>query len=139
MAETSTQHEPRTGFNFRGNMEQTQLLLRLVYGLFPIVAGVDKFTNVLADWSEFLPAVIAKIVPLTPDAFMYIVGVVEIVAGIIVLWRTEYGAYLVAAWLTAIAVTQIIGGNYDIAVRDLWIAIGAIALAQLTAAKKTSE
>jgi uncharacterized membrane protein YphA (DoxX/SURF4 family) len=137
MAETSTQAEPEMS-KFRGNVEQTLRLLWIVYGLFPIVAGVDKFTNLLADWSEFLPKTIAELLPINPNLFMYFVGVIEIIAGIIVLWRTEYGAYLVAAWLTAIAVTQIVGGNYDIAVRDLWIAVGAVALAQLTASNIVS-
>lgn len=134
MGETSRQAES-VATKFRGNVEQTRELLRLVYGIFPIIAGADKFTNILADWTEFLPAIIVDLLPVEPQLFMYVVGVIEIVAGIIVLWRTEYGAYLVAAWLTAIAATQLIGGNYDIAVRDLWIAVGAIALAQLTAAK----
>lgn len=76
---------------------------------------------------------IAELLPVAPQTFMYVVGVIEIAAGIIVFWRTEHGAYLVAAWLTAIAMTQVIGGNFDIAVRDIWIAVGAIALAQLAA------
>lgn len=136
MAETTT--EAGTGTSpVRGDLEQTWRLLWAVYGLFPIVAGLDKFTNLLADWTDFLPSVIGGAIPVSPQVFMYLVGIVEIVAGIVVLWRTEYGAYLVAAWLTAIAVVQIIGGNFDIAVRDLWIAVGAIALAQLTAADLT--
>lgn len=136
MAETATESGARTS-TVRGDLGQTWRLLWVVYGVFPIVAGIDKFTNLLADWTDFLPSVIGGALPVSPQVFMYLVGVIEIVAGIIVLWRTEYGAYLVAAWLTAIAVVQIIGGNFDIAVRDLWIAVGAIALAQLTAADVT--
>lgn len=135
MAETSTQTDTVSTATARGNLEWTEQLLRVVYGLFPIVAGVDKFTNILATWPDFLPAVIAELLPVAPQSFMYVVGVIEIIAGIMVFWRTEYGAYLVAAWLTAIAVTQIIGGNFDIAVRDIWIAVGAVALAQLAAHK----
>lgn len=136
MAETATESGTGTS-TVRGNLEQTYRLLWVVYGLFPIIAGLDKFTNLLAEWTDFLPSVISRVLPVSPQVFMYLVGIVEIIAGIIVLWRTEYGAYLVAAWLTAIAIVQIIGGNFDIAVRDLWIAVGAIALAQLTAADIT--
>lgn len=133
MVETATEpgNNTRTG---RGDLGRTWRLLWVVYGVFPIVAGVDKFTNLLADWPSFLPAVIGEALPISPQAFMYLVGAIEIVAGVLVLWRTEYGSYLVAAWLTAIAVVQVVGGNFDVAVRDLWIAVGAIALAQLTAA-----
>lgn len=133
MAETSTQPDAASTATLRGNLEWTEQLLRVVYGLFPIVAGVDKFTNILAAWPDYVPAVIAELLPVAPQIFMYLVGIIEIVAGIIVFWRTEYGAYLVAAWLMAIAVTQVIGGNFDIAVRDIWIAVGAVALAQLSA------
>lgn len=136
MAETATKAGTEGG-TVRGDLRQTWRLLWVVYGLFPIVAGIDKFTNLLATWTDFLPSVFVGALPVSPQMFMYLVGVIEIVAGIIVLWRTEYGAYLVAAWLTAIAVVQIVGGNFDIAVRDLWIAVGAIALAQLTAADVT--
>lgn len=138
MAETSTQTDQSTAAEFRGNLAWTQQMLRLIYGLFPIVAGIDKFTNILTEWTELLPAVITDLLPIDPQLFMYIVGSIEIIAGIIVLWKTEYGAYLVAAWLTAIAVTQVLAGNFDIAVRDLWIAFGAVALAQLAVAKTGS-
>lgn len=136
MAEATS--EAGTGTStVRGNLERTYRLLWVVYGVFPIMAGVDKFTNLLVDWTGALPAGIGGVLPVSPQVFMYLVGIIEVIAGVIVLWRTEYGAYLVAAWLTAIAVVQVIGGNFDIAVRDLWIAVGAIALAQLTAADIT--
>lgn len=121
--------------SWRGNLDQTRMLLRVVYGVFPVVAGIDKFLNLLTDWPTYLPTILTDALPVTAQSFMYLVGGVEIVAGVIVLWRTEPGAYLVAAWLTAIAITQLIAGNYAIAVRDIWIAVGAIALAQLTAAR----
>lgn len=119
-------------------VEQSRQLLRVVYGLFPVVAGADKFTNVLADWVELLPAAVAGLLPLEPQLFMYVVGVIEIVAGVVVFLRTEYGAYLVAAWLVAVAATQVVGGNLDVAVRDVWIAVGAVALARLTAGTSAS-
>lgn len=135
MSEPTIQSESGSTFGtgFRGNLGQTQRLLKLVYGLVPIIAGFDKFTNILTTWTDYLPAVFAGVIPLEPVTFMYLIGVIEIVAGIVVLTRyTEYGAYLVAAWLVGIAGTQILAGNYDIAVRDLVMAVGAVALAQLT-------
>lgn len=132
MSETTAQSDPSAVARFRGNLEQTHLLLKLTYGLVPIVAGLDKFTNLLASWSEFLPAAIAGVLPVEPMVFMYVVGVVEIVAGVLVLTRyTEYAAYVVAGWLVAVALTQVGGGNYTIAVRDVVMAVGAVALAQL--------
>lgn len=134
MAETPTQNERIESVGFRDNTQRTQQLLRIVYGLFPIVAGFDKFANVLAEWTTFLPPVLGELLPVAPQTFMYAVGVIEIAAGLLVLWRSEYGAYVVAAWLVGIAVVQVIAGNYDIAVRDLWIAVGAVALALLSTA-----
>lgn len=134
MGETVRRTFTATGYSER--VEGTRQLLRLVYGLFPIVAGADKFTHLLADWTNFLPQVIVNLLPVEPQMFMYGVGIVEIVAGLLVLWRAEYGGYVVAAWLAGIAVTQVIGGNYDIAVRDLWIAVGALALARLSAGRR---
>ena len=133
-SETATETATDTGF--RGDLDQTRLLLRVVYGLVPIVAGVDKFTNVLTTWTDYVPAAVAGVLPMEAQVFMYLVGLVEIVAGLVVLSRyTEYGAYLVAGWLTAVAVVLVVGGNFDVAVRDLVMAVGAVALAQLVAAK----
>jgi uncharacterized membrane protein YphA (DoxX/SURF4 family) len=108
--------------------------LRLVYGLVPIVAGVDKFTNLLTDWSQYLSPVIAGILPVPATTFMYAVGVIEIFAGVLVLTRmTRIGAYVVAAWLAAIALSLITTGRFfDIAARDLALAVGAFTLAKLS-------
>lgn len=139
MAETAAARESESTASFRTDLEGTRRLLKAVYGLFPIVAGLDKFANVLANWPEFLPAMVGSALPVDPQVFMYLVGVIEIVAGVIVLSRyTAYGAYVVAAWLVSIAAVQVIAGNYDIAVRDVWIAVGAIALARLYAASSRS-
>ncbi|HKJ58457.1 MAG TPA: DoxX family protein [Halobacteriales archaeon] len=136
-SETGTKTATDTGF--RGDLHQTRLLLRVVYGLVPIVAGVDKFANVLATWTDYVPAAVAGVLPMEAQVFMYLVGLVEIVAGLVVLSRyTEYGAYLVAGWLTAVAVVLVVGGNFDVAVRDLVMAVGAVALAQLVAAKDSA-
>jgi uncharacterized membrane protein YphA (DoxX/SURF4 family) len=133
MSETQTQTDAKYGSGFTGDLTMTRKLLKLVYGLVPIIAGADKFTNLIANWTDYMPAVLGSVTPLDPTMFMYIVGIVEIVAGVIVLTRyTRYGAALVAAWLVAVAGSQLLIGNYDIAVRDLVMAVGAIALIQLS-------
>ncbi len=134
MSEATTRTDS-TAAGFRGDLDGTRRLLKVVYGLVPIVAGLDKFANVLTDWTALLPGAIASALPVEPTVFMYVVGVVEIVAGVVVLSRyTEEGAYVVAAWLTLVAVTQVVAGNFDVAVRDLVMAVGAVALAQLEVA-----
>ena len=105
-------------------------ILRYTYPLLPIVAGADKFTNFLTDWPVYLRGV-ESMIPIAPATFMIIVGIIEIVAGLLVLRFTRLGAYVVAAWLVAIAVVLMLGGWYDIAVRDLVMAIGAFCLAKL--------
>lgn len=112
----------------------TWTMLRLTYGIVPIIAGADKFFNLLTNWEMYLNPAILKIVPLSTIHFMYAVGFIEILAGVIVLFlSTRLGGYIVAAWLTCIALNLIAMGHfYDIAVRDVVMAIGALALAQLT-------
>jgi len=113
-------------------VKQLQSTLRLTYGIVPIVAGLDKFTNLLTQWVDYLGNN-KSMLPLDPLVFMKIVGVIEIIAGIIVLVRPLIGAYIVMIWLICIALQLIIGGHYfDVAVRDLVMAIGAYTLAQLT-------
>ena len=105
--------------------------LRLTYGLVPIVAGLDKFTNLLTDWTAYLSPAVAGMLPLSPQAFMYLVGVIEIAAGILTLLKPRVGAWVVSAWLLAIALNLVIAGTLDVAVRDIVMAIGAYALAKL--------
>ena len=112
---------------------QLQNTLRLSYGVVPIVAGLDKFTNLLTNWSDYLGTNIQSMLPLSAVAFMKIVGIIEILAGILVLVKPLAGAYLVMVWLICIALQLIFGGHYfDVAVRDLVMAMGAFTLAQLT-------
>jgi uncharacterized membrane protein YphA (DoxX/SURF4 family) len=114
--------------------------LRLVYGLVPIVAGLDKFTNLLTDWTQYLSPLVVRALPFSPQAFMGIVGVIEIAAGILVLTRmTRIAAYIVSAWLVAIALNLLTTGRYfDVAVRDLVMAVGAFVLAKLTEAREST-
>jgi hypothetical protein len=113
-------------------IKQLQNTLKLTFGIVPIVAGLDKFTNLLTNWVDYLGNN-RNMIPFDPMTFMKIVGVIEIIAGIIVLVRPLIGAYIVMAWLICIALQLLIGGHYyDVAVRDLVMAIGAYTLAQLT-------
>ena len=115
-------------------IKQLQTLLKFTYGLVPIVAGTDKFTNILTNWEQYLNPGIAQMLPFSQHAFMMIVGVIEIVAGIIVLAKPQIGAWIVSAWLVLIAFTLIFSGHYlDVAVRDIVMAIGAYVLAKLSA------
>jgi uncharacterized membrane protein YphA (DoxX/SURF4 family) len=108
--------------------------LRLTYGVVAIVAGLDKFANVLTDWTQYLNPLALEVVPVSATAFMQGVGVIEIAVGVLMFTRlTRLAAYVMAAWLAAIAVNLLtMGAYYDVAVRDLVMAIGAFTLARLT-------
>ena len=106
--------------------------LKLTFGIVPIVAGLDKFTDLLTNWEQYLSPAVKSMLPFSPHTFMMIVGVIEIIAGIIVLAKPAIGGYIVMAWLILIALTLLVSGNYlDVAVRDLVMAIGAVSLARL--------
>jgi len=112
-------------------VQRVYTLMKLTYGLVPIVAGLDKFTNLLTHWDKYLSPVLTPMLPFSAHTFMMIVGVIEIIAGLIVLARPAIGAYIVMAWLTLIALTLLTTEYLDVAVRDLVMAIGAYSLAQL--------
>lgn len=105
--------------------------LRLAFGLVPVVAGADKFLNLLTNWQQYLSPLVRDFVPAA--TFMQAVGVIEIVAGLIVLSKyTRIGAYIVSLWLVGIALNLLTTGQYlDVAVRDLVMAAGAFTLARL--------
>jgi uncharacterized membrane protein YphA (DoxX/SURF4 family) len=108
-------------------------VLRIGLGLGPFLAGLDKFFNILADWNAYLSPAVERALPMSGPAFMRLVGVVEMVVGLAILGRwTRLGAYVATGWLVAIAANLVTVGMFDIAVRDLEIAIGAYALARLT-------
>jgi uncharacterized membrane protein YphA (DoxX/SURF4 family) len=111
--------------------------LRMTYGLVPLIAGADKFTNLLVDWKKYLSPVAKRALPVEPSTFMKAVGVIEMGAGALVLSRyTRLGGYVVGGWLAAIAVELLTTRkHYDIAVRDAVIAVGAFAFAKLTEAR----
>ncbi|MDT7829469.1 hypothetical protein RQM65_12400 [Pricia sp. S334] len=115
------------------NVQLVKTLLKYTFGLVPIVAGLDKFTNILTDWSHYVSSGLAEMLPFEPGTFMMIVGIIEIVAGILVFSKTRIGANVVSAWLVAIALSLIFSWSYvDVAVRDLVMAIAAFCLAKLS-------
>lgn len=115
------------------------LILKYTYGILPIVAGADKFFNLLTQWSDYLAPWMVTMLPFSGATFMMIVGIIEIVAGIIVFTRTQLGAYIVSLWLVLIALNLLSSGNYlDVAVRDIVMAIGAYVLAKLSEVKESA-
>jgi uncharacterized membrane protein YphA (DoxX/SURF4 family) len=111
--------------------------LRVAYGAVPIVAGLDKFTNLLVDWKTYLSPFLARLLPVSPATFLHAVGVVEIGVGLLVLFAaTRLGAYLAAAWLACIALQVVVSGQHlDVGVRDAVMALGAYTLARLEEAR----
>ena len=111
-----------------------QFWLRIVFGVVPMAAGLDKFFNLLTDWTQYINPTLERLLPVSASTFMHIVGIVEITAGFIVLSPlTALGAYIVAAWLALIAVSLIASGRYiDVAVRDLVMSLSAYSLGVLS-------
>ena len=111
---------------------QAFLLLRAAFTVAPIVFGLDKFFNLLTDWPGYLAPWIDALVPGTAQQAMYVVGAVEIAAGILVAIRPLIGGYVVAAWLGGIIVNLLlIPGFYDVALRDFGLLLAALALTRL--------
>lgn len=111
------------------------LALRTVFTIAPIVMGLDKFFNLLTHphhWNMYLAGWIDDLVPGTADQCMYLVGIIEIVAGVLVAVVPRLGAWVVAAWLIGIIIDLVTGpGFYDVALRDFGLFVGAVALARL--------
>jgi uncharacterized membrane protein YphA (DoxX/SURF4 family) len=114
---------------------QAFVLLRVVFAVAPILFGLDKFFDVLVDWPQYLAPWIDDIVPGSASTAMHLVGVVEILAGVLVALKPRYAAYVVAAWLAGIIVDLLTySGYYDVALRDFGLLVGALALARLAQA-----
>ena len=115
-------------------ISQAYQLLHVAFVAAPILAGIDKFFHVLTNWDMYLAPRIAALSPIGGHNLMLVVGVVEIIAGLIVLFRPRIGAYIVAAWLFGIIVNLLlVPGFYDIALRDFGLALAALALGRLSA------
>ena len=119
---------------------ELQKILKFTFGLVPIAAGADKFFNILTNWDTYIHPAIADVIPFSTPAFIMVVGIIEILAGILVLFKTEIGAYIVSAWLTLIALSLFFSGNHlDVAVRDIVMAIAAFVLARMTVENKIGQ
>jgi hypothetical protein len=111
-------------------------LLRIGFTVLPIVFGLDKFTDLLTDWSQYLAPQIDALVPGTAHQAMLAVGVVEVLAGVLVAVRPRIGGLVVAAWLAGIIGNLLLlGADYDVALRDLGLLLAALSLARLAAAQ----
>lgn len=112
--------------------------LKIGLGAGPIITGIDKYFNILADWGMYLNPLATKILPVSVSTFMHIVGLIEIIAGLIVLSRwTKIGSYIVMFWLLSIALNLVSSGMFfDLAMRDVEIALSAFVLSQLTAVRE---
>jgi uncharacterized membrane protein YphA (DoxX/SURF4 family) len=116
---------------------QAYTILKFGFTVAPIIAGLDKFFNLLVDWSQYLAPLVPALTGVDPAVFMMMVGVVEIIAGIMVAMKPKFCALIVAAWLFGIIVNLLlVPGYYDVALRDLGLALGALALARLAGREK---
>jgi uncharacterized membrane protein YphA (DoxX/SURF4 family) len=137
MKPTALKEPGRTEALAPDTVRQAFLLLRTVFTVAPVLFGLDKFTNVLTDWTSYLAPVVPSVVPLPGQTIMYAVGVIEILAGLLVAFRPRIGSLVVAAWLLGIIVNLLILGNfYDVALRDFGLLVGALALNRLATAAK---
>ena len=130
-------HSPATAPALRTDpARQAYLLLRTLFTVAPILFGLDKFFNLLVDWTAYLAPIATQAVPLEPRTFMYVVGVVEIAAGILVALRPRIGSLVVALWLAGIIVNLLVLGDFfDVALRDFGLMIAALALNRLASSR----
>jgi hypothetical protein len=112
---------------------QAYQILHLGFTVAPILAGLDKFFNVLTDWSKYVPGAVSNVLGGHVHTFMLVVGVIEVAAGIGVAFKPRIFSYVVAAWLGAIIVNLLlIPGYFDVALRDFGLLLGALALGRLS-------
>jgi len=126
--------EPRMAVATGSRSYQAYRLLHIAFVVAPILAGLDKFFHILVNWDMYLAPSIARLSPIAPHNLMLVIGVVEIIAGLLVAVKPRIGAYVVAVWLFAIIINLLIyPGYFDIALRDFGLALGALALGRLSA------
>jgi len=108
-------------------------ILRLGFIAAPILAGLDKFFHVLVDWDQYLSPMVSRTLGIPGHTFMLGVGVVEIIAGLLVAVAPRIGGWVVGFWLCGIILNLLsIPSYFDVALRDLGLALGAFALARLS-------
>src|SRR6185503_222092 len=117
----------------------TVTVLRIAIGLMATLAGLDKFFNLLTNWDAYVAPVAQQLLPFSVTTFMAIVGVIELAVGITILViRPSLGAFVASAWLILVAINLVLGGHFDIAVRDVVLAVSAFALGQFEQARAAS-
>jgi hypothetical protein len=123
---------------FDSRLDQAWWVLRIGLGLGPFLAGLDKYFNLLTNWTAYISPLALKILPFSGPTFMHIVGVIEMVVGLAILTKwTRLGSYVAAGWLVAIAINLALTGVFlDVAVRDLLMALAAFALARMTEVRR---
>ena len=124
--------------NFDRRLNAAWWALRIGLGVGPIIVGLDKFSNKIVNWEMYLSPLATKVVPVSTTTFMHAVGIIEIIAGVVVLSRfTKLGSCVVMLWLLGISLNLLTTGMfYDLAMRDVELAVAAFALSQLSAARE---
>jgi uncharacterized membrane protein YphA (DoxX/SURF4 family) len=124
----------------RNRLETIQTISKVALGLMAFLAGLDKFLNLLTNWEQYVSPLAQRMLPLSPASLMHVVGVIEMVVGLAILTRaTRLGAYVASAWLVCIALALVTTGHFfDIAVRDLELAVASFVLARLTEIRESS-
>lgn len=118
---------------FDSRLDQAGWALRIGLGVGPFLAGLDKYFNLLTNWSMYISPVALKILPFSGPTFMHIVGAIEMVVGLAILTKwTRLGSYVASVWLLLIAINLVSGMFFDVAVRDVEIALAAFVLARIT-------
>jgi len=118
---------------FTQHAREAYQILRIGFTVAPIIAGIDKFTHLLVNWDQYLPSVVNRMVGGHGHELMLVAGAIEVVAGLGVFFKPKIFAYVVSAWLVLIIVNLLmIPGYFDVALRDLGLALGALALARLS-------
>ena len=126
---------------FDSRLDQAWWALRIGLGVGPFLAGLDKYFNLLANWPAYMSPLALKILPFSAQTFMHIVGVIEMIVGLAILTKwTRLGSYVASVWLLAIAINLVSTGMFfDVAVRDVEIALAAFVLARLTETRRSAE
>lgn len=119
---------------FDSRLDQAWWILRIGLGVGPFLAGPDKYFNLLTNWTAYISPLVLKVLPFSRQTFMHIVGVIEMIVGLAILTKwTRLGAYVASAWLVAIAINLVSTGMFfDVAVRDVEMALAAFVLARMT-------
>ena len=123
---------------FDSRLDRAWWALRIGLGVGPFLAGLDKYFNLLTNWTAYISPLALKILPFNGQTFMHIVGVIEMIVGLAILTKwTRVGAYVAFAWLLAIAINLVSTGMFfDVAVRDVEMALAAFVLARMTEVRR---